>query len=163
VHDVARPGEVFGSTQLPPAHSTSVELVVDQEDIERTMGIVQGTIDAARGDDVYHLGAIGVRLVPQTTALLGMNKNPMNAFIEVAGIRNGDAPVMHDRIWDALEREGVTYSCHWGQEHNFTPERVRAYYGSAMSDWVGARRFLIPETNLQRVFASDILADAGLE
>lgn len=157
----ARPGEIFGATQNPPGVGTSIELAVDQVDLPTALPVVLDAIQHAASDGHLLLGAVGVRLVAGTRAPFGMNIHRMTAFIEVPSLRNGDAARVHQRIWSALDAAGVRYACHWGQMHNLTLARVRAYYGARLDHWRAARQQLLDATG-REVFASQLVTDLGI-
>jgi len=157
----AIPGEVFGQTQLPPGEGTSIELVVNQPDLRVAIPLILDTLRTAADDGHHHLGAIGVRLVRKTDALLGMNIHPISAFIELPSVRNQDAIFVHNRVWTALDARGIRYTCHWGQLHNLTKPRLQVWYGDRLDRWVAAREALL-EPKGRTVFRSDLLGDVGL-
>ena len=117
----AFPGEVFGPTTLPPGTGASTEIVVNQVDAERTIKVVYAVLDRLKGRGQFLLGGIGVRFVPQTKSLLGMNVFPMNCYVELPSIRNADVLALYKEIWNAVEQAGVRFTCHWGQLHGMTP------------------------------------------
>jgi len=107
------------------------------------------------------LGAVGVRFVPQTKALLGMNVNAMNTYIELPSIRNDRVVSLYRAVWDGLERAGIGFTCHWGQLHALDETRLRRYFGTRVDDWKTARARLLDETG-RRVFAASTLSEVGL-
>jgi hypothetical protein len=162
-HAPALPGHVFGPTSSPPGGGTCTEIVVDQRDAEAAVQVIQHCLarDAAHGSLL--LGAIALRFVPMTKALLGMNIHRMSCYIELPSIRNSHTLDLYRRCWDALEAEGIAYTCHWGQVHGLTPERVERYFGDRVGAWKRARAELLPSPTSRRVFASPLLAEVGLD
>ena len=158
----AFPGEVFGPTTLPPGTGASTEIVVDQADAERTLRLVYAVLDRLKAQGQFLLGGIGVRFVPQTRSLLGMNVFPMNCYIELPSIRNDDVLAVYKEIWNAVEQAGIRFTCHWGQLHGMTPARLSAYFGDRAVAWKGAREQLLDATG-RRVFGAPILSEVGLD
>jgi hypothetical protein len=158
----AFPGEVFGPTTLPPGTGASTEIVVNQADAERALKVVYAVLDRLKGRGQFLLGGIGVRFVPQTKALLGMNVFPMNCYIELPSIRNADVLGLYGEIWNAVEQAGIRFTCHWGQLHGMTPARLANYFGGRAAAWKGAREQLLDQTG-RKVFAAPILGEVGLD
>jgi hypothetical protein len=46
--------------------------------------------------------------------------------------------------------------------HGLTPARVSRYFGDRVSRWKAARALILPDELARDVFATPILADAGL-
>ncbi|HET9959008.1 MAG TPA: hypothetical protein VFQ61_31170, partial [Polyangiaceae bacterium] len=97
------PGEIFGPTSLPPGTGASTEIVVDHGYTERALRVVYQTLGDRAPSGELLLGCIGVRFVPGSSALLGMNIAPMNTYIELPSIRNAKVLSLYTAIWDALE------------------------------------------------------------
>jgi hypothetical protein len=156
------PGEVFGPTTLPPGTGASTEIVVNQVDAERALKVVYSVLDQLKARGLFLLGGIGVRFVPQTKSLLGMNIFPMNCYIELPSIRNDDVLSVYKEVWNAIEQAGIAFTCHWGQLHGMTPARLANYFGNRAVAWKGARAQLLDETG-RKVFAAPILSEVGLD
>jgi hypothetical protein len=156
------PGQIFGPTSLPPGAGASTEIVVDLADAERTIQIVRDVImqNASRGRHL--LGAIGVRFVPRTRSLLGMNVAAKNCYIELPSIRNDDVLSVYRDCWTTLENQGIRFTCHWGQLHGMTADRVSDYFGDRVDRWKAVRRQLLSQQGL-RVFGTPLLVEVGLD
>jgi peptidoglycan hydrolase-like protein with peptidoglycan-binding domain len=158
------PGEIFGPTSLPPGTGASTEIVVDHGYTERALRVVYRTLEARAPSGELLLGCIGVRFVPSTQALLGMNIAPMNTYIELPSIRNAKVLSLFGAIWDALESEGIPFTCHWGQLNGMTPPRLNAYFGTRVQAWKAARTQLLGKNaTALHVFAAPILKQVGLD
>jgi hypothetical protein len=155
------PGQMFGPTTLPPGTGASTEIVVRHADAERALGVVDRILRQKEAQGDFLLGAIGVRFVPQTQALLGMNIFPMNTYIELPSIRSNAVLGIYRAVWDALEHDGIVFTCHWGQLHGITPARLARYFGPRVDTWKAARARLLGPVG-SRVFAAPILAEVGL-
>jgi hypothetical protein len=155
------PGEAFGPTGLPPGHGTSTEIVVDHaRAIDALAAVLEVLGDEARADR-HLLGGIGVRFVPRTDALLGMNIHAMNCYIELPSIRNDEVEAIYAKCWAALDDAVIPYACHWGQLLPKSPNLTR-YFGPRVARWQAARVAMIPDPKCRSVFASRMLAHAGL-
>ena len=114
---------------------------------------------SARGEHL--LGAAALRFVPSTRATLGMNIKPLNAYLELPSIRNEGTLAIYDTLFDELERQGIAYTCHWGQQHGMDEARLRAWFGARVDRWKAARDALIGEDG-KKVFSAKILEEVGL-
>jgi len=105
---------------------------------------------------------VATRFVPKTRALLGMNQSDMSCFIELPSIRNSEVHGIYRAFWDALEKNGVPFTCHWGQVHGLNPKRLGTYFGDNVGRWKTARDQLLPTPEAKRVFQSAIVEEVGL-
>jgi hypothetical protein len=94
--------------------------------------------------------------------LLGMNQSDMSCFIELPSIRNSEVENIYRAFWDALEKDGLPFTCHWGQTHGLDETRLRKYFGANVGLWKTARDQLLPSAEARRVFQSAILGEVGL-
>jgi hypothetical protein len=117
----------------------------------------------AKADKGEHLlGAVAVRFVPKTKALLGMSVHDLDAYIELPSVRNSEVEGIFRAFWDSLEREGVPFTCHWGQVHGINPSRLATFFGNHVARWKAARADLLPSADARRVFGSRLLGEVGL-
>lgn len=158
------PGEIFGPTTLPPGTGASTEIVVDHGLTEVALNVVYQTLNARAPSGQLLLGCIGVRFVPASSALLGMNIAPMNCYIELPSIRNKNVLQLYQAIWDALEAARIPFTCHWGQLNGLNPARLDTYFGARAAAWKAARSALLGgDPTALNVFGAPILADVGLD
>jgi len=157
------PGQVFGPTTLPPGQGTSTEIVVDHADVGRALSAIYAALAMGAGSGTLLLGALGIRFVGQSNALLGMNIHPMNVYIELPSVRNDEVEQLYTLCWDALENADVPFTCHWGQRHGMTRARLERYFGARVERWTAARARLLPSADARAVFASPLLADVGID
>jgi hypothetical protein len=164
----ALPGAMFGppdflGIDFDPVRGASAEYVFDAaqaptgvETILRTLGT-----QAAAGNQ--YLGGIGVRFVRGSDAWLAPNCKPMNCFVELQSLHTNELGAIHAAIGAALTQAGVAYGGHWGQWFMNTPTVMRRYWPQASIDaWLAARATLLPTDGARAIFASPILAAAGL-
>jgi hypothetical protein len=156
------PGEIFGPTSLPPGHGTSTEIVVALGEAQATVDAIYDVLRQEAGEGRHLLGAIGVRFVPQTRALLGMNVHPMNCYVELPSIRNAEVEQIYRRVWATLDTRGINYTLHWGQRLHLTRARIDAYFGNRAARWVQARTSLLSTARARAVFGAPLLAEVGL-
>lgn len=154
--------QAFAPTALPPGCGASTEIVVDQGLAVEAIQAILGALESERGKGRHLLGAMGVRFVPRTNALMGMNIHEMNAFIELGGMRNDTIRQVHQACWDSLDAAGIPYTCHWGQQHRLDAAHLSTYFGDRVPRWRAARQAILESATAMRVFASPALAQVGL-
>ncbi len=156
------PGEVFGPSSLAAGHGTSTEIAVAAANAQRAVKAIYDALGHESDAGRNLLGALAIRFCPPSSAHLAMNIHPMTCFIEMPSIRSPDVASVYARCWAELESAGVPFTCHWGQVHGLTPARVSRYFGDRVSRWKAARALILPDELARDVFATPILADAGL-
>jgi hypothetical protein len=157
------PGSYFGPTTLPEGNGRSVEVVVDHANAVAAVRAILGAFQSEGAAGRHLLGGVGVRFVPATNALLGMNIHPMNTFIEFPSLNASDTTGIHQAVWDALRSRSIPFTCHWGQEYGMDAASVSAYFGDRVDRWKAARQKLLTTPQAMAVFSSPILAAVGLE
>jgi hypothetical protein len=158
---VAFPGQFFGPTTLPPGNGASTEIVVDQREAETVIRLILDVLERNAALGRHLLGAIGIRFVPRTKSLLGMNTAEMNCYIELPSIRNKDVLQIYADCWRMLRDQNIRFTCHWGQLHGLTPAQVVDYFGNRAQRWKSAREQLLDE-RARVVFGAPLLAEVGL-
>ncbi len=157
------PGEVFGPTTLPPGKGSSTEIAVDHENAKRMLQTVFAAVKAESHAGRHHLGAFGVRFVKGGTSLMGMNQRQMTTHIEMGGIHTEESIPIFERCWKDLDSAKIPFACHWGQQGGFDAKRVEKYYGKNVKKWKEARKEILGSKTARKVFATPVLADAGLD
>jgi hypothetical protein len=148
------PGQAFGPTTLPPGIGLSTEIVVDQQNAVAALRAVLAAMQSERTHGRHLLGAIGVRFVPKTQALLGMNIHSMNCYMELGSLADPGVPQVHKACWAALDRAGIGYTCHWGQQHQLDLAHVNAYFGERVARWTAARAKILSTPTARTVFSA---------
>jgi FAD/FMN-containing dehydrogenase len=156
------PGQIFGPTTLPPGAGASTEIVLDLADAENAIHLIRDVLAQNASQGRHLLGAIGVRFVPQTRSLLGMNVARRNCYIELPSIRNNDVLHIYRDCWSALRNRGIRFTCHWGQLHGLGAEQVSDYFGDRVARWKAVRTELLGAQGRQ-IFAAPLLAEVGLD
>jgi hypothetical protein len=164
----ACPGAMFGppdflGIDFNPVRGASAEYVFDAAQAKRAVPLVLDTLQHQADAGNQYLGGIGVRFVKGSDAWLAPNAKPMNCFVELQGLYTTELPAIHAAITDALEQAGIPYCGHWGQWFMNTPDVAERWWGTtAVEAWKAARADLLPSADARRIFASPILAPAGL-
>ena len=156
------PGQMFGPTNLPPGNGRSTEVVVDHKNTVATIRAILAALRSEANAGRHLLGALGVRFVPGTNALLGMNIHSMNTYVEVASIGSSAITTVQKACWTALETAKIGFTCHWGQEYGMDANSVNAWFGDRVSRWKTARAKLLDTAVARTVFSTPLLASVGL-
>jgi len=156
-------GEIFSTTN-PKGRGTSTELGFSPTDLPRVLDLVFQA--NARSGPFGGFG--GIRFVKQSRATLAFtrfgdaNFGDVTCTLELLGLDNDTARRFYADLWSALDGAGITYTFHWGQVNNYTPQRVRSMYGEdAVRRWKTARTTLL-DAAMQAVFTSPYLEGCGL-
>lgn len=159
----ALPGVMFGPTGLPEGRGNSIEFAFDvQHALTGVESILTVLREQLRKEGRQFPGALGVRFVRSSEALLATNISDRTCFIELPSVDTAEVPLIFTACGEALEGAGIRFGCHWGQIHLNTPERIEAWWGPRAQQWKDARETLLTDATARTVFASPILADTGL-
>ena len=150
----------------------SVEVFFDSVD-DRLVGYIDALIDFERQQEYQGKATVGyasIRMTQGTRALLGVQKHPITAAVEVSCLRDvtgGTDLVAHATT---LARSGNFGALlHWGQRNEYTVDEVEARYGDAPDDFpreLGKWRAVLSRlTDNGRLdgFSNDFTRQRGLE
>jgi len=158
----ALPGVMFGPTGLPEGRGDSIEYAIDAQHAVLATEVVLDSLQQQLRRGEQFPGAIGIRFVRSSDALLATNLVDTTCFIELPTVRTVELKSVFAACGQALDDAGIAFGCHWGQTHLNTPERVEAWWGERAQQWRAARQELLEDATARAVFASPILADTGL-
>jgi hypothetical protein len=150
------PGEIF-SANLGMQKAMSTEIGVALQDSVRALDLMLASPKMAT-----YPGVLAFRFVRGSSASLAFTKFPTTCTVEFP---SGFAQVTLDylqSVWDGLEQAAIPFTEHWGQQNNFTPQRVRTMYGDAAVDqWIASRQTLMDAPS-RAAFSSAFLNQCGL-
>lgn len=157
-------GHVFGPTNLPAGNGRSTEFALAQKDASAAIKVILAALQQqARDHGRFLLGALGVRFVKKTNALLGMNIHDKTCYIEVPSLGSDDLTAIQQAVWTAMKNSGISYTCHWGQEYGMDHSTVVNYYGNdRITRWQNARNKLLTTPEARAVFTTPILSSVGI-
>lgn len=157
------PGVVFGPTALPRGRGASVEFVVDGGHAEAAALAILAALEAQRKAGEQFMGAIGIRFVKGSSALLAPNARPLSCFLELPGVRTKEIPGIYSACGKALTAQRIPFGCHWGQHLVDIKRCLSTWWGdSQLQAWRAARAQLLTTPTARAVFASPILKTAGI-
>ncbi len=166
--DSALPGAMFGppdflGIDFSPLRGASAEYVFDAAQARVAVETILDTLASQVGAEHQYLGGIGIRFVKGSSAWLAPNAKPISCFVELQSLFTDELPQIHAAVASALSRATIPYCGHWGQWAMNTPEVAKNWWGThAVESWKAARSDLLTSAKAREIFASPILAIAGL-
>ena len=156
-------GERYGTwgetleTPRPMSNSFSAALFCDRVRLVHTLEALC-TAFAREGGST----AVTLRFVKGGHGLLSPARWESSVAIDCDGPGGEGTRRAYLRMLDALERQGIPHTLHWGKINNLTPERVAADYGDDLVRWKAVRDRLLPDPADRRLFATEELRSFGL-
>ncbi len=106
--------------------------------------------------------AITLRFTKGRHGLLSPARWPDTAGLDCDGPDSDETKAAFRAIWDALDREGIEFTRHWGKYNLLSPERVAQDYGDDFREWKRWRDRLLPGEADRRLFSAPALTAIGL-
>ena len=150
-------GEIFTNT-LIRGKAASAAIAISSKDASR---VIEEIVRINK--QTAFAGAIALRFVKGTTALLGFTKFPKSCVLEMDGVESKSSRNFFKKIWNRLEELDIPYTLHWGKVNfNLDASRVRRMYSDSVVDkWIACRKQLL-DTPAQKVFTNDFMLNCGL-
>ncbi len=151
-------GEIFSATD-PKGEGTSTEIAFDPADIAKVID----TLKKANTAVGPFPGFAGFRFVKSSSATIAFTRfAPITCTLELQATNNQTAQNFFDKLWEMLDKAGITYTFHWGQVNNLTPAKTAQKYTAAtLANWKTQRaKILSPE--MIAVFSSPYSDQCGL-
>jgi hypothetical protein len=159
-------GQVFGKVTKRPFELYNAALAIKRQDLVATVDTLQ---QALLADGVGEAGALvfTLRFVSGAAGLLAFQRFAETAVINVDGIRSSRARASAQRMVNALDATGISFSQHWGKQGILNATRIAREFGpqsnpeSLLSRWQRARSRLM-EPDMRLVFSNKALIDWDL-
>lgn len=116
----------------------------------------------ALNEEHKFVGLFACRYVKKSEALLAFTKFGHTCIIELDGVLSKESLAFYDLFCEALEKEKIDFTYHWGKINPLNAERIKKMYGDNYIRFLFARTKLLQEPMLQ-VFNNGIFRDWGLE
>ena len=167
VHDCDTPGKMFGAIDLKAEIvMLSCEIGVRLEDALQTIDTLIDTAGA------YPFpGAIGLRYVKRTPALLALNKYGVGhgsrfnqtCAVEMTALGSKRTLKFYQKAWKALDDAGIPHTFHVGKCNNLDKSGMRSKWGAdVIEDWIAARRSVLATPQSRRLFSNEMLDRLGM-
>ena len=153
-------GEIFTDTAVR-GKSASSAMGIPLGQVREALDIVLAAIRAKKVPVL-----VAARYVKASRATLAFTSHgPQTCVLEVDGPRSRGVRSTYRRIWRDLRSSGIPFTFHWGKMNDLDrdPRHIREMYGSRLDRWLTARRTLLPDPALRRVFANDFLEKAEID
>ena len=151
-------GETFGNTKVR-GQAASAAIGIDSSHASLAIDEI-----VKINKQIPFAGALALRFVKGTKAILGFTHFPITCILEMDGVDSASSRKFFQAIWERLEELDVPYTLHWGKI-NFilNGERVRKMYGTEnVNKWIDSREKLLDEPT-RKVFTNDFLVRNGLD
>jgi FAD/FMN-containing dehydrogenase len=149
-------GEIFNAS-LARGKVLSCAIGIAAEDTTRVLDIA-----LALNKEYSYVGVFAFRYVKQTTATLGFTRFPFTCIAEFDSFEANSTWNFYHALWKELDREGISYTFHWGKVNNLNAEKIRTMYGDKVNEWISARLELIPQKMLP-IFTNEFMINNGLD
>lgn len=145
-------GEIFDFT-TPRAKSAGASLGVPRERCTEALELVRSAFDAVGGAPMV----FACRFVQRSSALLALARFAPTCVIDLDGVHAKSTLAVMEGARRRLEAAQIPFTQHWGKLHGLTPARVRASYGPDLTEWLRARRQLLPTPAARFTFSNELL------
>ena len=145
-------GETFGNTKIR-GKAASAAIGIDSKHASLAVDEI-----VKLNKQLPFAGALALRFVKGTQAILGFTKFPVTCVLEMDGVESASSRKFFKAIWERLEELNVPYTLHWGKI-NFIldAERIRNMYGDDKVDtWIKSRHTLLSEP-VRKVFTNEFM------
>lgn len=112
--------------------------------------------------DFRFAGALALRYVKGTEALLGFTHFDKTCIMELDGIDSKLSRVFIQKVWDRLDELSIPFTMHWGKfNFGLTSKLVQKMYGDNIVKWKSCRKSLLSD-EAQKVFTNNFMVQCGL-
>ena len=107
-------------------------------------------------------GALALRFVKGTDALLGFTRFDKTCIMELDGVDSQLSRKFIQKIWDRLDELSIPFTMHWGKfNFGLTPDLLQKMYGDNITKWKSCRKLLLSD-QVQQVFTNNFMVQCGL-
>lgn len=151
-------GETFSNTKFR-GKAASGAIAVNRPDASKVIDVI-----VAVNKETPFPGALALRFVKGTTALLGFTRFPATCILELDGVEAKLTRDFFQKVWDKLEELNIPYTLHWGKiNFNLTPQRLKNMYSETnVNKWLQCRKQLLDEAT-RKVFCNGFMTQCGLD
>ena len=107
-------------------------------------------------------GALALRYVKGTEALLGFTHFDKTCIMELDGVDSQLSRTFIQKVWARLEELSIPFTMHWGKfNFDLNPDLLQKMYGDNIAKWKACRKSLLSD-QVQKVFTNDFMVQCGL-
>jgi hypothetical protein len=149
-------GETFSNTKFR-GKAASAAIGVHTADASTVLEEI-----VAINKDFPFAGALALRYVKGTDALLGFTHFDKTCIMELDGVDSKLSRTFIEKVWARLEELSIPFTMHWGKfNFNLNPDLLQKMYGENLVKWKACRRSLL-SNDAQKVFTNDFMVQCGL-
>ncbi|HWH62539.1 MAG TPA: hypothetical protein VNS50_04675, partial [Ginsengibacter sp.] len=107
-------------------------------------------------------GALALRYVKGTEALLGFTHFDKTCVMELDGVDSQLSRTFIQKVWARLDELSIPFTMHWGKfNFGLTPELLNKMYGDNLTKWKACRNSLLSDA-AKKVFTNNFMVQCGL-
>jgi FAD/FMN-containing dehydrogenase len=149
-------GETFSNTKFR-GKAASAAIGVSSENASTVLEEI-----VAINKEFPFAGALALRYVKGTEALLGFTHFPKTCIMELDGVDSKLSRIFIQKVWTRLEELAIPFTMHWGKfNFGLTPDLVQKMYGDNLLKWKSCRASLLVE-EVRKVFTNNFMNQCGL-
>ncbi len=149
-------GETFSNTKFR-GKVASAAIGVHTDDASAVLEEI-----VAINKDFPFAGALALRYVKGTDALLGFTHFNKTCIMELDGLDSKLSRTFIQKVWARLQELSIPFTMHWGKfNYDLNPELLQKMYGENLVKWKACRKSLL-SNEAQKVFANDFMVQCGL-
>jgi hypothetical protein len=149
-------GETFSNTKFR-GKAASAAIGVDSSNAS----IVLEEIVAINKDSPFP-GALALRYVKGTEALLGFTHFDKTCIMELDGVDSHLSRTFIQKVWQRLDELNIPFTMHWGKfNFGLTSNLLKKMYGNKLEKWKSCRKLLLSDA-VQKVFANNFMQQCEL-
>ncbi len=107
-------------------------------------------------------GALALRYVKGTEALLGFTHFDKTCIMELDGVDSQLSRTFIQKVWTRLDELNIPFTMHWGKfNFGLNPDLLQKMYGDNILKWKACRNQLLSD-QVQKVFTNNFMLQCGL-
>ena len=107
-------------------------------------------------------GALALRYVKGTDALLGFTHFDKTCIMELDGVDSQLSRTFIQKVWTRLDQLNIPFTMHWGKfNFGLTPDLLKKMYADKLLKWKSCRKSLLSE-DVQKVFTNNFMIQCDL-
>jgi FAD/FMN-containing dehydrogenase len=149
-------GETFSNTKFR-GKAASAAIAVHTDDASTVLEEI-----VAINKKSPFAGALALRYVKGTEALLGFTHFDKTCIMELDGVDSQLSRIFIQKVWARLQELNIPFTMHWGKfNFGLTPGLLQKMYGNNISKWKSCRNELLSD-QVKKVFTNNFMVQCGL-
>lgn len=150
-------GETFSNTKFR-GKAASAAIAVHTSDASTVLEEI-----VAINKNFPFAGALALRYVKATEALLGFTHFDKTCIMELDGVDSQLSRTFVQKVWARLQQLNIPFTMHWGKfNFGLHPDQVQKMYGDKLTKWKACRNSLLTD-EVKKVFTNNFMVQCGLD